>query len=86
MVGYDPHANFGDILSAWEATGELGGVTKKMKSHSKVTVEKSFAEILSEWEGEKAVGQGKEDRNHHKKHKVCPEKRLWAPCLTSMKA
>ncbi|NBK24227.1 MAG: DNA mismatch repair protein MutS [Spirochaetia bacterium] len=57
VLGYDPKANFGDILTAWEATGELGGVTKRMKSHSKVKVEKSFAEILAEWEGEKLAKQ-----------------------------
>ena len=55
IKGYDPKANFGDILKSWEATGELDGVTKRMKSHSKVQVEKSFAEILAEWEGEKAA-------------------------------
>ncbi len=54
IKGYDPKANFGDILTSWEATGELEGVTKRMKSHSKVQVEKSFAEILAQWEGEKA--------------------------------
>jgi len=54
IKGYDPKANFGDILKSWEATGELDGVTKRMKSHSKVQVEKSFAEILAEWEGAKA--------------------------------
>ncbi len=54
IKGYDPKANFGDILKSWEATGELDGVTKRMKSHSKVQVEKSFAEILAQWEGEKA--------------------------------
>ncbi len=55
IKGYDPKANFGDILQSWEATGELDGVTKRMKSHSKVQVEKSFAEILAEWEGEKVA-------------------------------
>ena len=53
IKGYDPDANFGDILKEWETTGEMGGVTARMKSHSKVKVEKSFAEILAEWEGEK---------------------------------
>lgn len=55
VKGYDPKANFGDILKSWEATGELDGVTKRMKSHSNVQVEKPFAEILAEWEGEKAA-------------------------------
>ncbi|MGE4453895.1 MAG: Smr/MutS family protein [Sphaerochaeta sp.] len=53
VLGYDPKANFGDILATWEQTGELGGVTKRMKSHSSVAVQKSFSEILAEWEGEK---------------------------------
>ncbi len=61
VVGYDPKANFGDILSTWEKTGELGGVTKRMKSHSKVAVEKSFGEILSEWEGEKQAAKNKKE-------------------------
>jgi DNA-nicking Smr family endonuclease len=59
VLGYDPHANFGDILSAWEATGELTGVTKRMKSESKVIGEKSFAEILAQWEGEKVIEKEK---------------------------
>ncbi|HAF86613.1 MAG TPA: DNA mismatch repair protein MutS [Sphaerochaeta sp.] len=57
IKGYDPDANFGDILKAWETTGEMDGVTARMKSHSKVKVEKSFAEILSEWDGEKVKAQ-----------------------------
>ncbi|MGH0054167.1 MAG: Smr/MutS family protein [Sphaerochaetaceae bacterium] len=57
VLGYDPKANFGDILTSWEETGELGGVTKRMKSHSKVTVEKSFGEILADWEGEKRAAK-----------------------------
>ncbi len=52
IKGYDPDANFGDILKTWETTGEMDGVTARMKSHSKVKVEKSFAEILAEWEGD----------------------------------
>lgn len=74
VVGYDPHASFGDILSAWEATGELGGVTKKMKSHSKVTVEKTFAEILSEWEGEKVAAKEKKAETIKKSTKYVPKK------------
>lgn len=57
IKGYDPDANFGDILKAWETTGEMGGVTARMKSHSAVKVAKSFAEILSEWDGEKVKEQ-----------------------------
>ena len=57
IKGYDPDANFGDILKAWETTGEMEGVTARMKSHSKVQVQKSFAEILSEWDGEKVKAQ-----------------------------
>jgi DNA-nicking Smr family endonuclease len=59
VIGYDPHANFGDILSAWESTGELSGVTKRMKSDSKVIGEKSFSEIFAEWEGEKVSAKEK---------------------------
>lgn len=59
IKGYDPDANFGDILKAWETTGEMGGVTARMKSHSSVKVEKSFAEILAEWDGEKVEQQAK---------------------------
>ncbi|WP_321300672.1 Smr/MutS family protein [uncultured Sphaerochaeta sp.] len=61
VLGYDPKANFGDILATWEQTGELGGVTKRMKSHSKVAVEKSFGEILAEWEGEKQAAKNKKE-------------------------
>ncbi len=57
VKGYDPDANFGDILKAWETTGEMDGVTARMKSHSKVKVEKSFAEILAEWDGERVKQQ-----------------------------
>lgn len=57
IKGYDPNANFGDILKAWETTGEMDGVTARMKSHSKVKVEKSFAEILAEWDGQKVKAQ-----------------------------
>ncbi|AEV30483.1 hypothetical protein SpiGrapes_2726 [Sphaerochaeta pleomorpha str. Grapes] len=59
VVGYDPHANFGDILSAWESTGELSGVTKRMKSDSKIIGNKPFSEIFAEWEGEKTVAKEK---------------------------
>lgn len=59
VIGYDPHANFGDILSAWESTGELTGVTKRMKSDSKVIGEKPFSEILAQWEGEKLAAKEK---------------------------
>ncbi len=59
IKGYDPKANFGDILKAWETTGEMDGVTARMKSHSTVKVGKSFAEILSEWDGEKVKEQEK---------------------------
>ena len=52
IKGYDPNANFGDILRTWETTGEMDGVTARMKSHSKVTIQKSFAEILAEWDGD----------------------------------
>jgi DNA-nicking Smr family endonuclease len=55
VLGFDPKANFGDILSTWEKTGELGGVTKRMKSHSEVKVQKTFEEILSQWEAEKGA-------------------------------
>lgn len=55
VLGYDPKANFGDILSAWEQTGELGGVTKRMKSHSEVKVQKTFEQILQEWDAEKVA-------------------------------
>ncbi|NCC63554.1 MAG: DNA mismatch repair protein MutS [Spirochaetia bacterium] len=55
VLGFDPKANFGDILSTWEKTGELGGVTKRMKSHSAVKVQKSFGDILTEWEAEKGA-------------------------------
>ena len=57
VKGYDPDANFGDILKAWETTGEMSGVTARMKSHSKVKVEKSFAEILAEWDGDTVKAQ-----------------------------
>ncbi len=59
IKGYDPNANFGDILKEWETTGEMGGVTSRMKSHSSVKVSKSFAEILAEWDGEKVEQQTK---------------------------
>jgi len=57
VKGYDPNANFGDILRSWETTGEMDGVTARMKSHSKVKVEKSFAEILAEWDGDTVKAQ-----------------------------
>ena len=57
VKGYDPDANFGDILKSWETTGEMDGVTARMKSHSEVKVGKSFAEILAEWDGDTAKAQ-----------------------------
>ena len=57
IKGYDPNANFGDILKSWETTGEMDGVTARMKSHSRVKVEKSFAEILAEWDGDTVKAQ-----------------------------
>lgn len=76
VKGYDPQANFGDILAAWETTGELGGVTARMKSHSKVKIEKSFAEILAEWDGEKvqAKEQKKKAEPIHTSKKYVPQK------------
>lgn len=52
VKGYDPNADFGDILASWESGGEPDGVTKRMKSQSKVQVQKSFGDILAEWEGD----------------------------------
>ncbi|NBK20679.1 MAG: DNA mismatch repair protein MutS [Spirochaetia bacterium] len=62
IKGYDPNANFGDILKSWETTGEMDGVTARMKSHSKVKVEKSFAEILAEWDGDTVKAQRLRDK------------------------
>jgi len=62
IKGYDPEANFGDILKSWETTGEMDGVTARMKSHSKVKVEKSFAEILAEWDGDTVKAQRLRDK------------------------
>ena len=62
VKGYDPNANFGDILKSWETTGEMDGVTARMKSHSKVKVEKSFAEILAEWDGDTVKAQRLRDK------------------------
>jgi DNA-nicking Smr family endonuclease len=82
VLGYDPKANFGDILATWEQTGELGGVTKRMKSHSKVAVEKSFGEILAEWEGEKQVAKNKkEEPVSIKKSKAYEPKKDFASLL-----
>ena len=69
VLGYDPQANFGDILTAWEQTGELGGVTKRMKSHSSVKVQKSFADILSAWDNEKSAEKEKKVEQEIKKSK-----------------
>lgn len=75
VLGYDPKANFKDILQAWEQTGELGGVTKRMKSHSKVKVQKSFADILNEWETEKGAQlQKKAEPELHKSKSYTPTK------------
>ncbi|MDN5333101.1 MAG: hypothetical protein PWP59_363 [Sphaerochaeta sp.] len=82
VLGYDPKANFGDILATWEQTGELGGVTKRMKSHSKVAVEKSFGEILQEWEGEKQTAKSKKaDQVSIKKSKTYVPKKDFASLL-----
>jgi DNA-nicking Smr family endonuclease len=82
VLGYDPKANFGDILATWEQTGELGGVTKRMKSHSKVAVEKSFGEILAEWEGEKQAAKNKkEEPVSIKKSKAYEPKKDFASLL-----
>ena len=74
IKGYDPNANFGDILKAWETTGEMGGVTARMKSHSKVKVEKSFAEILAEWDGEKVQEQKKKEEKIKPSKQYVPKK------------
>ncbi|WP_320127776.1 Smr/MutS family protein [uncultured Sphaerochaeta sp.] len=74
VVGYDPHANFGDILSDWEATGELSGVTKRMKSESKVVVEKSFADIFAEWEGVKVKSSERKTEPVKKSKSYVPQK------------
>lgn len=50
VLGYDPNADFGDILASWERNGTLEGVTKKMKRSSSVEFTRSFEEILDEWE------------------------------------
>ncbi len=76
VLGYDPHANFADILQTWEETGELGGVTKRMKSHSGVQVQKSFADILNDWEAEKgkAIQQKKDPQQVKKSPAYVPSK------------
>lgn len=74
IKGYDPNANFGDILRAWETTGEMDGVTARMKSHSKVTVQKSFAEILAQWDGEKVKQQTKKAEPIKKSQQYLPKK------------
>ncbi len=50
VLGYDPSADFGDILESWERSGTLEGVTKRMKRSASVEFSRSFGEILDEWE------------------------------------
>lgn len=50
VQGYDPSANFGDILESWEKSGTLDGVSKRMKRSKPVSFEQSFGEILDQWE------------------------------------
>jgi len=50
VLGYDPSADFGDILESWERSGTLEGVTKQMKRSKNVEFSRSFGEILEEWE------------------------------------
>ncbi|NLZ76867.1 MAG: DNA mismatch repair protein MutS [Spirochaetales bacterium] len=50
VLGYDPAADFGDILESWERSGTLEGVTKRMKRSEDATFSRSFGEILEEWE------------------------------------
>ncbi len=56
VSGYDPKADFGDVLRSWESTGELGSLPKGTQNRPRQQSTKSFAEILGEWEkGKEAV-------------------------------
>lgn len=53
VSGYDPKADFADVLRSWERSGEVSTLPKRSTPASvKSEQKKSFAEILAVWEGE----------------------------------
>lgn len=68
VSGYDPSADFADVLRSWERTGELGELPKRTAAtapRKKSTV--SFGEILAAWEGEKEKPEVKSAAGPQKK-------------------
>lgn len=51
VMGYDPKASFGDILRAWEGTGNPYKLPKKDAPAEKKSSPQSFGQILDKWEG-----------------------------------
>lgn len=51
VMGYDPKASFGDILRAWEGTGNPYKLPKKDAPAGKKSAPQSFGQILDKWEG-----------------------------------
>ena len=53
VSGYDPKADFADVLKSWESTGELASLPKRTQNRPQQKSSKTFEEILAEWEGAK---------------------------------
>jgi len=73
VSGYDPKADFGDVLRSWESTGELAPLPKRAQNRPQQQSTKSFEEILSEWEGTKAVEKRADEKPAKKSAPYLPK-------------
>ncbi|MCK9547188.1 MAG: Smr/MutS family protein [Sphaerochaeta sp.] len=74
VSGYDPKADFGDVLKSWESTGELGSLPKPAQRRVGMKSSKNFGEILAEWEGEKKAPASVSDPLPKKSDRYKPTK------------
>ncbi len=73
VSGYDPKADFADVLRSWESTGELTSLPKRAQSRPQQKSTKSFEEILSEWEGAKEAPKRESEKPAKKSEPYAPK-------------
>lgn len=54
VQGYNPNANFADILASWETTGNPYALPDRKRAEEIKKSQTSFAEIFAAWEGKSA--------------------------------
>ncbi len=74
VSGYDPKADFADVLKSWESTGELGSLPKRTQNRPQQKSTKSFEEILAEWEGAKEAPKRESEKPAKKSDPYRPKR------------